>query len=112
MSPPRKDPIPNHDKNTLGIKKHQFLTSHVSPFYYRFKSLRNEANDDNPETTDTSRTDKDDMSHTNQDDSIENLKAMKNPMMIINTKRRIFNIKTVMKLLSTQPKKRKHLLNG
>ena len=40
--------------------------------------IKNEANYDNPETTDNSRTGKDDMSRTNRDDSIENVKAMKN----------------------------------
>ena len=40
--------------------------------------MRNEANDNNRENTDTSRTDKDDMSCTNRDDSIENMKSMKN----------------------------------
>ena len=43
-----------------------------------FKSLRNEANDDNPDTTDTLCTDKDDTLHTNRGDSIENVKAMNN----------------------------------
>ena len=52
MSPPRKDPIPNQDKNNLGLQKYQCLPSHVPPFYFGFKSLINKANDDNPETTD------------------------------------------------------------
>ena len=56
---------------------------------------------DNPETIDTSLTDKDDMPHTNRDDYIENVKDMKNSMMMTNTKRKICNIKTVMKVLST-----------
>ena len=77
-SPPRKDPIPNQNKNTLGIKKYQSLPPHVPKFSPGFKSLRNEADGDNHEYTDTSRTDKDDMSLTNQDNSIENLKSMKN----------------------------------
>ena len=42
------------------------------------KSLRNKENDDNPDTTDTSHTKKDDTSHTNQGDSIEIVKDMKN----------------------------------
>ena len=67
-SPPRKDPIPNQDKNTLGIQKYQCLPPHVPPFTCRFKSLVNEGNNDNPETTDTSRTDKYNMSRTNRDD--------------------------------------------
>ena len=78
MSPPIKYPIPNQDKNTLGLQKYQFLKSNVPPIPSGFKSLRNEANDDNPETTDTSRTDKDDTSRTNWDDSIEKFNAIKN----------------------------------
>ena len=78
MSPPRKDPIQNQDKNTLGIQKYQRLPSHVPPFTSGFKSLRNEANYDNPETTDPSRSEKDDTSQISQDDSIENVKCIKN----------------------------------
>ena len=66
MSPPRKDSITNQDKNTLGLQKYQCLLPHVSPFPPGFKSLRNERNDDNPETTDISRTDKYDKSRINQ----------------------------------------------
>ena len=77
MSPPRKYPIPNQDKNTLGLQKYQCLPSHVPPFSSEFKSLRNKENDDDTETTDTSHTDKDDTSRTNRDDSIENVKATK-----------------------------------
>ena len=75
--PPRKDPITNQDKNNLGLQKYQWLPPHVTPFPTGFKSLRNKKNGDNPETTDTSRTDKDDTSRTNRDDSIENAKATK-----------------------------------
>ena len=39
--------------------------------FYVFKSLINKENYDNPETTDTSHTDKYDMSRTNLDDYIE-----------------------------------------
>ena len=78
MSPPRKDPIPNQDNNTLGLQRYQCLSSHVNTFSSVFKSLRNKANGDNPETKDTLRTDKDDTSRTNRYDSIENIKAMKN----------------------------------
>ena len=39
--------------------------------------MKNEANDDNTETTDTSRTDKDDTSRTNRDDFIEIRKPLK-----------------------------------
>ena len=99
MSPPRNDPIPNQNKNNLWLKIDHCLTSNVPPFYSGFKSLRHKANDDNPETTDTSHTYKDDTLRTNQDDSIENVKAMKKQMMMTNTKRRIFNINTSMKAL-------------
>ena len=37
----------------------------------------NKENDDNPETTDTSHTEKDYNPHTNRDDSIENLRYTK-----------------------------------
>ena len=70
MSPPRTDPIPNQDQKTLGIKRYQCLPPHLPPFTPWIKSLINKENDDNPETTDTSHTDKDDTSHTNWDDSI------------------------------------------
>ena len=78
MSPPRKYPIKNQDKNIIGLKKDQWLTPEVPLFLPGNKSLRNKENDNNPETTDTSHTEKDDMSHTNQDDSIANVKDMKN----------------------------------
>ena len=78
MSPPRNYTTPNQDKNTLGIQKYQCLPPHVPPFPPGFKSLRNKANDNNHESTDTSRTDKYNMSRTNQYYSIENVKSMKN----------------------------------
>ena len=108
MYPPRKDPVPNQDKNTLGPQKYQCLPSRVPPFSSGFKSLRNEANNDNPETTDISRTDKYDTSRTNRDDFIENLKAMKKQMMMTNAKSIICNINTVMKVISIKPKKKKN----
>ena len=36
-SPPRKDPITNQDKNTLGIEKYQSLPPHVPKFPPGFK---------------------------------------------------------------------------
>ena len=78
MAPPRKDPIPDQDKNNLGIQKYQCLPPQVPPFPPGFKPLRNEADDDNTEATDTSRTDKYDTLRTNRDDSIENVKSTKN----------------------------------
>ena len=78
MYPPRKDPIPNKDKSTLGLQKYQCLPPHIPPFPPWFKLLIKEANDDNPKTTDTSITDKYDTSRTNQDYAIENVQAIKN----------------------------------
>ena len=112
MSPPIMHPIPNHDKNTLELPKYKCLPLYVPPLPPGFKLLRNEANDDNSVTIYTSRTDKDDTSLTNQDDYIENVKAMKKKMIMTNTKKIIHNINTVMKVLSTKPKKNKHQLNG
>ena len=54
----RKNSTPNQDKNTLGIKKDQSLPPHVPKFRPVCKSLRNEADDNHPESTYTSRTDK------------------------------------------------------
>ena len=77
-SPPIKYPIPNQDKNNLGLQKYQCLRPNVLLFSSVFESLRNEVSGDNTETTDTSRNDKENMSCNNWDDSIENVKAMKN----------------------------------
>ena len=76
--PPIKDTIINQENNTLYLEKHQSLPPHVPPFPPGSQSLRNEANDDNPEAIYNSRTDKDDTSRTDRDDSIENVKATKN----------------------------------
>ena len=78
MPSPIKDPIPSQDKKTLELKQYQCLTSDVPPFLPGMKLLRNEKNDDDPETIETSHSDKDDTSHNNRDDSIENIKEMKN----------------------------------
>ena len=51
---------------------------HVPKFPPGSKSLRNKANNDHPESTDTSCNDRYDTSRTNQDDSIENMKSTKN----------------------------------
>ena len=74
----RNDTITSQGINTLGIEKYQSLPPHLPKFTPRFKSLRNEAADDPNEYTDTSRTDKYDMSRTDKDKSIENLKSMNN----------------------------------
>ena len=55
MSTPRKYHIPNQDKIVIGLKKYQYLTPDVPPFLPGSKALINEWNNDNPETTDTSR---------------------------------------------------------
>ena len=46
-SPPINIPIQNQDNNTLCIEKDKSIPQHVAPFSPGFKSLRNEANDDN-----------------------------------------------------------------
>ena len=51
MSPSRKDPVLNQ-KKTLGLTKDKCLETDVPTFIPGTKSLRNEENDDNPETTD------------------------------------------------------------
>ena len=75
---PKKDPIPNQDKNILGLEKYQSLPPHAPTSPPGFKSLRNKANDDNPVSIDTSLNDKDDTSHTDRDGSIENVKVKNN----------------------------------
>ena len=77
MSPPRKYPITNQDKNTFGPQKYQCLPSNVYPFSSGIRSLRNEENDDNPENTDNLCTDKDYTSDTDKYDYIKNVKATK-----------------------------------
>ena len=57
-SPPRNDPIPNQDINTLGIKKYQSLPPHLYKFRPEYKSLRKKADDYLHNSIDTSRTDK------------------------------------------------------
>ena len=49
----------------------------MSPFLLGNKILSNEENDDNPETTDTSLSGKDDISHTSRDDFTEKTKDKK-----------------------------------
>ena len=126
MPTPIKDPIPNQDKNICGYQKDQCLTSDVPPFLPGNKSLLNEENGDNPETTDTSQYEKYNTLHTKRYDYIANVQDTKILMMMMNKNRILRNIKAVMKvliilklrilhvmkLLSTQPKKNKHLLNG
>ena len=60
------------------IEKYQSLPSRLPKFPPVFKSLINEADDDNHESIDRSRTDKYDTPCTDKDESIENMKAMNN----------------------------------
>ena len=95
----------------------------LSPFLPGNKRLLNDKNDHNPENTDTSLSEKDDMSHTSRDDLIGKTKSEKKTLtMMTNTRRKIRNFKTVMKVLiikklqilcvvivlSRQPKNKKH----
>ena len=112
MSPPRNDPIPNQNKNNLWLKIDHCLTSNVPPFYSGFKSLRHKANDDNPETTDTSHTYKDDTLRTNQDDSIENVKAIKNTNDDDKYKEENFQHQHINESVIKKPNMKKHGLNG
>ena len=82
----------------------------------------NEENSHNPETKDTSQSEKDYMSHISQDDFTAKSKDTKILMKITNTKRILRNIRTVMKVLiimklqilctmivlTIQPEKKKH----
>ena len=106
----------------MGLNKYQCLTPDILPFIPGNKILLNEANNDNPETIDNSQYEKDDMSHTSQDDSIAKAKDKKNQMMTKNIKRILRKFKTVMnvliiiklqilcvmKVLSRQPNNKKH----
>ena len=61
----------------MGLNKYLCLTPYVPPFLPVNKRLLNEENEDNPETTDTSRSERDDTSHTSRDYSIEKSKDTK-----------------------------------
>ena len=98
----------------------------MSPFISVNKRLLHEDNDDNPETTDTSLSGKDDMSHTSPDGFTEKKMAKQLQIMMNKTRRKLRKFKKVMKVLiilklqiifviielSRQPKKEKHLFNG
>ena len=68
--PQRKDPIPDQNINMLGTKKYQNFPPQLPKFCPGYKLLRNEADDDSNDSTDMSRTDKEDF--------LENVKAMNN----------------------------------
>ena len=89
--PPRKDPIPNQDINMLGTVKHQIIPPKLPKFCPGQKSLRNEADNDHKDSTDTSRTDK--------EDPVDNLKSTNNKIAMTNTKREIIKINTAIKVL-------------
>ena len=69
------------------------------PFLPWYKILLNEENDDNPETTDITLSEKDDMSHTSTDDFKKENKDKKIQMIMMNTSSKLRNFKTVMKVL-------------
>ena len=58
----------------MWINKYQCLTPDVPTFLPGNKILLNKDNDDNPETTDTSKSEKYDTPHTNRDDYIVKVK--------------------------------------
>ena len=62
--------IPKKKKNIKSLSLYPFLPGN--------KIILNEKDDHNPETTDTSRYEKYDMSHTSRDDFIEKAKDTKN----------------------------------
>ena len=76
------------------------------------KSLKNEANGDSPETTDTLCPDKYDTSRTNRDDSIENVKSMKKTNDDKKYKRDNSQHQDGNKSFIKKTKKTKHWLNG
>ena len=69
MSPPRKDSIPNQDINRLSTKK-LHIPPQLARFPPGFKSVINKTEDDRNDSTDNSRTDK--------EDSVNNLKYINN----------------------------------
>ena len=70
MSPQRKDPIPNQDINRLRTKKYLSLPPQLAKYCPGFKSLLNKAEENHNDSTDTSRTDK--------EDCVNNMKVINN----------------------------------
>ena len=62
----------------IAKKKKNIKSLDLYPFLPGNKILLNDENDNNPETTDTSLSEKDDMSHTSQDNFIGKTKSEKN----------------------------------
>ena len=70
MSPPRNNPILNQDNNILGTEKDQIIPPQLAKYLPGYKSLTNKAEDGSNDSTDISRTDK--------EDSVNNLKSISN----------------------------------
>ena len=104
MLPPRKDPIPNQDINILGTKKYQSLPLQLSRYFPGYKSLINEAEDGRNDSTDTSRTDK--------EDSVKNLKAINKKIIDDEYKDGNSPYHKSNGSVIKKPKKKNHLLNG
>ena len=64
-------------EKVISKKKKNIKSLSLSPFLPGNKILLNKENNHNPETTDTSRSEKDDMSHTCRDDFISKVKDTK-----------------------------------
>ena len=102
MSPQRKDPITNLDINRLSTEKYQSLPPQLAKFRPGCRSLRNEAEDDCNDYTETSRTDK--------GYYIDNIRSMNEKIVITDTKRKIININTVIKVLFKKNKEEELLI--
>ena len=68
MSPQRNDPIPNQYINMLGTKTYQSLPQKLAKFRPGYKSLIKYSGQGRNDSTDTSRTDK--------EDYVDNIKSM------------------------------------
>ena len=99
-------------------KKKNIKFKTLSPFLPRNKRILNEENDDNPETTYTRLSEKYDMSHTCTYNFTEKTKYIKIQIMMKNTRRKLLNLKTLMKVFGTRvsltpekriPKKKKNI---
>ena len=81
-------------------KKKNIKSKDLSPFLPGNKVVLNKENDHDTETTDTSLSEKYDMSHTRGDNFIDKTKDEKILMMMMNTKRKLRNFRTVIKVLT------------
>ena len=80
-------------------KKKYIKSKYLSPFIPGNKRLLNKDTDNKPETTDTSLSEKDDMSHTSPDEFTKNSMTKKLQIMMTNTRRKLRKFKKVMKVL-------------